>query len=47
LRVYQPEPKEMLKFSKVCLMPFCYFQSQLNESTEPVAGSSHCSIFVR
>ena len=41
LQVYQPEPSEMLKFSKVCLMPFRYFQSQLNESTEPVAGSSH------
>jgi hypothetical protein len=38
LRIYQPN--EMLKFSKVCLMPFRYFQSQLNESTEPVAGSS-------
>jgi hypothetical protein len=40
LQVYQPEPNEMSKFSKVCL-PFRYFQSRLIESTEPVAGSSH------
>jgi hypothetical protein len=41
LQVYRPEPSEMLKFSKVYLMPFRYFQSQLNESPGPVAGSSH------
>jgi hypothetical protein len=41
LQVYHPEPNEMSKFFKVRLMPFRYFQSQLNESTEPVAGSSH------
>jgi hypothetical protein len=27
LRVYQPEPNEMTKFSKVCLILFHYFQS--------------------
>jgi hypothetical protein len=41
LRAHQPTPNEMSKFWKVCLMPFRYFQSQLNESTEPVARSSH------
>jgi hypothetical protein len=40
LQLYQPEPNEMSKISKVCLIPFHYFQSQFNESTEPVAGGS-------
>jgi hypothetical protein len=40
LRVYQPEPNEMTKFSKVCLIPFRYFH-RFNKSTESVAGSSH------
>jgi hypothetical protein len=26
LQVYKPEPSEMLKFSKVCLIPFRYFR---------------------
>jgi hypothetical protein len=44
LRVNRSEPNEMLKFSKVCIMPFHYFQSQLNQPTEPIAGSSHLGL---